>query len=152
MSQGGLIRIWSKRAHGGPMDPKEEAVLEVGKGMVGCANHGSPRNVTLIERDAWRAAERDLGTEVDPSARRANLMVEGISLRDSRGKLLVVGECLIEIRGETRPCEIMNEGAPGLREALDPEWRAGAFGVVKKGGTLRLGDRVAWVKANEESS
>jgi MOSC domain-containing protein YiiM len=128
------------------MDPRTEAVLEVGKGMVGCANHGSPRNVTLIERDAWQAAERDLGTEVDPVSRRANLMVEGISLRESRGRILRVGECLIEIRGETRPCEVMNEAAPGLRDALDPEWRAGAFGVVKQGGTLRLGDGVAWVE------
>lgn len=151
MSKGGVIRIWSKRAHGGPMDPKTEAVLEEGKGMVGCASYGSPRNVTLIEREAWGEAERALGLEVDPAARRANFMVEGIDLRESRGKMLRIGPCTIEIRGETRPCEIMNEGAPGLRDALSPDWRAGAFGVVKQGGTVRVGDPVGWLEADVEA-
>ena len=39
----------------------------------------------------------------------------------------------------------MDESHPGLREALDPDWRAGAYGQVVTGGEIRLGDPVRWV-------
>jgi MOSC domain-containing protein YiiM len=38
----------------------------------------------------------------------------------------------------------MDEAYPGLREALTPNWRAGAFGVVLVGGTIAVGDPVTW--------
>jgi len=47
-----------------------------------------------------------------------------------------------EIRGETRPCERMDEACPGLREALLPESRGGVFGIVLRGGEVETGDTV----------
>jgi MOSC domain-containing protein YiiM len=139
---GRLEAIWVKRARRGVMDAVAEATLLVGHGVAGSPRHGSRRQVTVIEREAWEDVMTEMGAELDPSARRANLMVSGVSLRESRGGLLIVGGCAIEIRGETRPCERMDEALPGLREALGPDWRGGVFGGVVVGGPVRVGDPV----------
>ena len=56
--------------------------------------------------------------------------------------MIRLGNVRIQLRGETRPCERMDEACDGLRNALDPEWRGGAFGVVLDDGTISVGDRV----------
>jgi MOSC domain-containing protein YiiM len=137
-----LKKIWLKPSKLGPMDPAESAVLIAGEGIRGNANQRGKRQVTIIEEELWQEMMRELGAEVDPSSRRANLMVSGVSLRESRGKTLRIGECLIEIYGETRPCERMDEALPGLREAMQNGWRGGAFGVIVAGGEIKPGDPV----------
>ena len=87
----------------------------------------------------------ELGGNLDPSRRRANLMVAGHSLKDSRGKTLQVGDCRILIKGETRPCNLMEETLLGLRVAMFPDWQGGAFGEVLDDGVIRVGDAVSWV-------
>lgn len=144
MSSGRLEAIWIKRARRGPMDPVESARLMAEEGIVGNANQGGRRQVTIIEREAWGRALEDLGEPVEPSARRANLLVSGVELRETRDRTLRVGACRIRIQGETRPCSRMDEAAPGLRTALEPEWRGGAHGVVLDDGEIRVGDRVSW--------
>lgn len=141
---GRLEAIWIKRARRGPMDPAQQATLVVGRGIEGSADHGGRRQVTIIDRAAWARAEADLGVDVDPSARRANLMTSGIELAESLGRVLVVGACRIRIGGETRPCERMEEAAEGLEDALGPEWRGGVFGAVLEGGEIAIGDSVRW--------
>ena len=87
-----------------------------------------------------------LGAAVDfyeAEARRANLMVSGIRLEGTRGRVLRVGGAAIEIRGETRPCERMDEAHQGLRAAMDPHWRGGVYGVVRQGGKIAVGDEVS---------
>lgn len=143
-SAGKLERIWRKVAHGEPMVPLTEAVLDTDRGLAGDVNYRAGRPVTVISADAWADAERQLGASVDPSARRANLMVRGVTLAESRGRVLRVGAVRIRVRGETRPCGVMDEAHAGLREALVPEWRGGVFGDVVHGGVVRLGDPVAW--------
>jgi len=142
---GVLERIWLKRVRRGPMDPVEEAELVADRGIVGNANQGGRRQVTLISRRSWRAVEAELGEKVDPASRRANLLVSGIALVETRGRLLRVGACRLRIEGETKPCRLMDEEHPGLQEALGPEWRGGVFAVVVDGGRIRPGDPVAWV-------
>src|SRR6266516_2467077 len=99
-----IVAIWIKRAHRGPMDAVAEAELIAGRGVRNKADQGGGRQVTVIEESAWREAMEDLGAQVDPSARRANLMIWGIDLQDSRGKKLVIGESAINIRGQNPPC------------------------------------------------
>lgn len=43
---------------------------------------------------------------------------------------------------------IMEEALPGLRQAMYPEWRGGAFGRALRGGTIKIGDTVTLMNAN----
>src|SRR5689334_1170280 len=95
-----LEAIWIKRFHRGPMDPVSSATLVAGKGLVGNADQGRKRQVTIIEQENWTSLMRETGGSIDPSARRANLMVSGLPLRDSRGKVIRIGECRIRVYGE----------------------------------------------------
>ncbi len=149
MSDGTLRAIWVKRAHGGPMDPAAVATLVAGRGIVGNADQGRRRQVTIIDEETWASIMDRLGGSLDPSARRANLMVRGVSLANSRGRVLRIGGCRIRIFGETRPCRQMDETLSGLRSALSPDWGGGAFGEVLDDGPVAVGDPVSWVADGE---
>jgi MOSC domain-containing protein YiiM len=127
------------------MDPADRATLHAGRGIAGNAHQGGRRQVTLIERQAWNDAVEQVGRPVDPSARRANLLVSGLSLANTRGRTLRVGGCELRINGETRPCERMDEALPGLRAALGDHWRGGVFAEVITGGEIWVGAPVEWV-------
>lgn len=137
---GEIVSIWIKRAHRGKMDSVQAAELVAGHGLIGNANQGGKRQLTVIAEEAWREAQREVDAEVDPSARRANVLVRGIDLENSGGKLLHLGSCKVRLYGETRPCDLMETAQPGLLEALKPKWRGGAFGEIVQGGTIRVGD------------
>jgi MOSC domain-containing protein YiiM len=142
--RGRLDAIWIKRAHRGPMDPVAEAALVAGQGLVGNADQGRRRQVTLIEREVWERLMRELGATVPPSARRANLMISGCGLKESRGRVLRIGDCRLRILGETRPCERMDEAFEGLREAMKRDWGGGVFAEVLGDGVIAVGANVGW--------
>jgi MOSC domain-containing protein YiiM len=143
-AMGSLEAIWVKRVRGGPMDRKQTARVVAGRGIEGNANQGGRRQVTLIEREMWDQQTKELGVVVDPSARRANLLVRGVSLANSRERILRIGDCRFRIRGETRPCHILDDAAPGLKDALAQNWGAGAFAEVLDDGEIRVGDSVVF--------
>jgi MOSC domain-containing protein YiiM len=142
MREGRLEAIWVKRARLGPMDAVDRATLVAGRGLVGNANQGGRRQVAIVERETWDRLMRLLEADLDPSARRANLLVNGVRLRESRGQVLHVGGCQIRIGGELTPCERMDEALPGLQEAMRADWGGGAFGEVLDSGEIRVGDPV----------
>lgn len=144
--RGKLEAIWLKRMKRGPMDPASEAMLEASRGIVGNANQGGKRQVTIIEKEVWETLMAVLGTDLDPSTRRANLMDSGVRLADSRKKVLRIGNCRIRIYGETKPCELMDKAWPGLQDAMHDNWAGGAFGEVLSGGRITIGDTVEWVQ------
>lgn len=141
---GRLEQIWLKRARRGVMDPVDEATLVEGQGVQDSANFGSYRQVTIIALERWLEMTAELGADVEPSARRAELLVSGVDLHASRGRLLEIGECTVRIGGETKPCERMDEAYRGLRAVMSSRWGGGAWAEVVRGGRIRVADRVAW--------
>lgn len=147
---GRVEALWTKRAHRGVMDGHHEVTCVAGKGIRGSTGRSSTRQVTIIAQEQWNAMMRELGGAVDPGARRANIMVSGVDLAKSRGRVLRLGGVRVRIRGETRPCERMDEALPGLRTAMDLEWRGGAFGEVLDDGPVAVGDAVEWEAGSNE--
>ena len=140
-----LEQIWIKRVHRGPMDAAERARVVAGKGIVGNANQGGKRQVTIVSNKHWTDVTAPLGDTPDPRLRRANLLVSDIDFSDARGKILKIGNVRVRIYGETRPCEQMEAAAPGLRDAMSVPWGGGAHGEVLDDGEIAIGDPVVIV-------
>jgi MOSC domain-containing protein YiiM len=139
-----LEQIWLKRVKGGPMDPVHEATLVAGRGLVGNANQGGHRQVTIVSTDRWHEMMARLGVSLDPSARRANLLVSGLELAETRGRVLRVGGCRLQVNGETRPCERMDEAFRGLRAVMAERWGGGIYAAVLDDGAICIGDEIGW--------
>jgi MOSC domain-containing protein YiiM len=142
MTNGRVTGIFIKRAHGGPMDPHETARLETDRGLEGNADRGGRRQVTLLSQERWTELMQEIGADLGPDARRANILLSGINLEDSRGRTLRIGSSRLRIGGETRPCELMEEAAAGLQAAMRQRWGGGAFAEVLEGGEIAIGDAV----------
>lgn len=118
----------------------ERALAVTNTGLEGDHAQGGKRQVTLLSIEAWRAACAELGRELDPSTRRANLVVAGLDLENAIGGTVTIGDVVIDVLGETRPCELMDDGGRiGLQKALRPQKRGGVYGKIRSGGELRVG-------------
>ena len=100
--------------------------------------------MTLMDAERWARIEETIGCTLDPSTRRANLLVSGVSLAGSRGRILKVGPCRLSIIGETRPCERMDQAFDGLRKVMQEDWGGGAYAQVLDDGEIAVGDEVSW--------
>lgn len=131
------------------MDARDRATLVAGRGVEGSADRGGKRQVSILAREAWEEACARAGApaRLDPSARRANLLVSGLALEGTRGRVLVAGPCRLRVLGELTPCERMDEAWPGLDAALREGWRGGVFAEVLAGGELGAGDAIAFEPA-----
>ena len=143
-ADGRVDGIWLKRSHRGPMDAVREIRVSPDDGIAGGVDRSRRRQITLIEREVWERLMHDLGGNADPSARRANIMVSGIRLPHTRGRVLRVGEARLVIGGELTPCERMDEVLPGLQAAMRPDWGGGAFAQVLGDAMIRVGDTAEW--------
>ena len=109
------------------------------RGVVRVGGRGA-RQVTVLAREAWDLACADLAQSVQWTVRRANLLVEGLTLNAVTGARLRVGTVELLVTGETDPCSRMDAQVPGLREALTPDWRGGVTCRVVCGGEIAVGD------------
>ncbi len=137
-----LAGIAHRRTKGDPMIEINECVLVPGRGLDSEHRPAGRREVTLLSRQSWDDACHDLGTHLPWWTRRANFLIEGLDLSRCTGKTLVIGAARVHIHGESRPCEVMDQQHPGLRNALKPDCRGGAVGEVLVGCTVRVGDPV----------
>ncbi|MEZ4629604.1 MAG: hypothetical protein R2880_02605 [Deinococcales bacterium] len=144
MGKGRLERIYLKRFKGGPMDEVSQAKLIRGQGLAGNADQKGKRQVTLLEKERWEDLMKALGADLDPSIRRANLLVSGISLTNSRQKILKLGDARLCIYGETKPCEQMDKALLGLKDLMFDDWGGGAFAEVLDDGEIYVGNDIIW--------
>lgn len=140
---GQLLRIWVRPSARTSVRALERTDAVADLGLIGDHAAGGRRQVTLLSREAWDDALRELGGgELDPALRRANLLVEGLDLGATIGQRLQVGPVELEVLGETRPCQLMDDARLGLRDALAPARRGGVFARIVRGGPLQVGDPV----------
>jgi MOSC domain-containing protein YiiM len=126
---------------------EELSYVEIGlrTGLAGDARGRTPgRQVTVLFREGWEAACRDLGVTMPWTTRRANLLVEGMA-PPGVGKRIAVGSVVLEVTEEATPCRVMEAARRGLQTALTPEWRGGVCCRVNNGGSISLGDPVRLV-------
>jgi MOSC domain-containing protein YiiM len=146
---GRLVGIAVRTAHRAPMQTRRSALLSVGGGVEGDykgVKHPR-RGVTVLAREAWEAALAELGDEegVAPlawTARRANLLVEGVALPRALGGIVRIGPVVLEVTYPTTPCRRMDEVRAGLMKALYPDWRGGITARIVEGGLVALGNPV----------
>ena len=127
-------------------------MLEISQAMVskdfGIENdfRGSPgkRQVTVLSLEAWTDACAELSdtNHLAWTTRRANLLISGLNLEDSYGKLLCIGSVELEVTGETDPCSRMEEAHEGLQTSLLPSWRGGVTCRVHSNGKILIGNCV----------
>jgi MOSC domain-containing protein YiiM len=142
---GNLVGIARARELGSPLEEMTSASISLERGIEGDARGSKPlRQVTVVFRDGWEDACRDLGAELPWIARRANLLIANLDRPRAAGGRLRVGETELEITMETQPCHLMDRAREGLRLALKPDWRGGACCRVLKAGGIKLGDAVEY--------
>ena len=117
-----------------------DAIRIESRGLAGEKRPGRKRQVSILSREAWEKALVDANANLPWTTRRANLLVEGLDLADTVGRRLRIGGAVLEITAETEPCHLMDRFHPGLRSALEPDWRGGASARVITPGAVALGD------------
>ncbi len=110
------------------------------------------RQVTLVERSDWEAATGLLGVDLPWSARRANILVDGIDLPQLPGTVLRIGDVRLVVTVECDPCDRMDALAPGLQNALTGDWRGGVCTRVLSGGDIAVGDSIVVEEALSEQA
>jgi MOSC domain-containing protein YiiM len=133
----------------GAVETLDSAELIEGQGIGGDfrgarkAGSQGQNGIVLIECDDWAEAIAECGADVPWYERRGNLLVEQLDIPQQPGTRLRIGrDVLVEITQECAPCERMEALHPGLRAALEPDWRAGARARVLRGGRVSVGDEI----------
>jgi MOSC domain-containing protein YiiM len=136
----GIARVRELRA---PLEESDNADVSIARGIEGDARGMKPgRQVTVLFREGWEDACDDVGAALPWITRRANLYVEGIERPRETGGRIRIGDVVLAVAEETRPCELMERAHTGLRRALTPDWRGGVCCNVVSGGAIRVGDAV----------
>lgn len=137
-----VLRMWVRPAMDAPTAERTALTLVPGQGVDGDHAFGGRRHVTIVFQDDWAAALREHGRDVDPSARRANVLVSGGNGQRFVGQTIRLGGAVVEVKGIVNPCPVMDKASDGLQAALAPDGRGGVWGRVVEGTTLRPGDEL----------
>ena len=151
-THGSLIGIARGPRHGAPMELLSEVRVSTRSGVEGENRGRELSQVTILADSPWKAACAEVGKDLPWTTRRANLLLTGVELQNTRGATLKIGEVVLEITDELAPCHVMDILCGGLRKALTPQWRGGVSCRVLAGGILRLGDPVTLVLSSASSA
>lgn len=100
------------------------------------------RGITLLASRQWQEVVAELGVDYPWHTRRANVLIDCDRLGHLLGETIEIGEVVIQIKGETDPCHVMEAIHPRLKEVLTPELRGGVYGRVLQGGSITIGATV----------
>lgn len=103
------------------------------------------RQVTVLVRSDWELACEGLDQALQWTARRANLYINGLALKQSQGQIIQIGTVQLLITRETDPCKRMAEISPKLEQALALDWRGGVCCRVIAEGQINVGDEVSLI-------
>lgn len=107
---------------------------------------GDGHPVTLVAARAVAAAERAVGTRLDPGWHRRNVVVAGLDVGGTRGATLAVGDARLRVTRDRPPCAHLEStvGTPGVAAALRD--RAGVCAEVVTPGEAAVGGAVRAVE------
>ena len=141
--QGSVLALALRPEKGGAMALSESITLTPENGVMGDHGTSQRRQVTLLDEAAWQTACSEVGTELDWTTRRSNILVSNLDLQELVGRQILVGNALVEIIGEVVPCHVMDAAQKGLKDALKPEWRGGVYGRIIQSGTVHIDDPIS---------
>lgn len=144
---GRVIALAIKTSEGGPMREVESVSAATDGCLAGDVPYTPDRGTTLISKPQWDEIVAELGANLPWHTRRANVLVDIERLEPLIGRRLRIGPVEIDVRGETKPCGIMDKLHQGLRDALKPECRGGVFGRIQNDGEIRIGDTIELLPA-----
>lgn len=142
-----IFRISRSSEKGTRKQNVEEALLREEFGLVGDAHAGSTRQVSLLPYESYLTLmdSRDNIDEIIPGAFGDNITTIGFQFVDMEvGKKINIGNDIeleiTEIGKSTchKGCDIMRT----IGDCIMP--REGVFAKVIKGGTIKVGDNIAW--------
>ena len=141
--QGTVLALALRPEKGGAMALAESIILTPENGVMGDHGTSQRRKVTLLDEAAWQTACSEVGTELDWTVRRANVLVQGLDLPSLLNQQIRVGTALVEVIGEVPPCHLMDEVQSGLEAALPPNWRGGVFARIIDPGSGEVGGNIS---------
>lgn len=112
---GRLIGIARTHELLGPMKEIGHASVSVEAGIDGDLRGTKPgRQVTILFREGWEDACRDLAVALPRVTCRANLYVEGVTRPRETGGRIKIGEVELQVADQTKPCALMEQAQAGL--------------------------------------
>ncbi len=145
---GRVLGIAIRTGVGMPMRELDSATVEVDGGLLGDVKPRPERGVTFISAQQWREVQGELNADIPWHTRRANVLVDAGALGWLIDRTVRLGPVVIHVRGETKPCGLMDKLHSGLRSALLPDFRAGVFGRVVQGGAFQVGSALELVESD----
>ncbi len=130
-----------KPAHYAPLQEVPD-VSVTSEGIEGSAWASTVRRVTLLFQEQWDEVQRELDATIPWPTRRANVLIAGLRPQQLMKQRVRLGEVELDIHGETKPCERMDQAHEGLKNALKLDLRGGVYGSVVRPGRIRVGDTV----------
>jgi MOSC domain-containing protein YiiM len=155
--EGRLVGIYTSAGAGEPMDGHDELRAIEGVGLDGdryaltirsgkfSDREGTGRQVTLVEREAVAAANREAHLDLAERDTRRNLVTEDVPLNHLVDRTFRIGDVVLQGKRLAEPCSYLASlTAPGASRAL--VHRGGLRADVLTGGTLRVGDAISEVR------
>jgi hypothetical protein len=135
--EGRVTNLFIKSAHGRPMQPMETVKTVSGEGILGDSSFGSSkRQVLLVDMAVLETYD------LRPGDLRENITISGLTLSNlSRGAIVHIGGTSLEITGDCKPCDMVNDLKQGLRDEIDGH--RGMLARIHNGGFMSVGDIVS---------